>query len=261
MVATHPDDHSVDLVMSDDGSRLVGVQVQVPSGSTRTGTVDLPAVPEKANKWDITDPTDQEMIALVDKFGSGVPVVTGFIYPQINQILSKDPKRRLSRHQSDVQWSIDGDGNIQLVHPSGTYVRIGESADVEETAGANADANAAVDRNTGRKVNVRIGMAGGTAVLTIAPDGAVSLTTQSTVNVDAQGAVTVKTPSATIDAPETTCTGNLTVNGMLTYKGGMKGSGGGGTAAVIDGNVQVNGSGNVSGDWITSGANSNHHTH
>lgn len=202
VVATHPEDHSVDLVMSDDGSRLVGVQVMTPSGSTRTGTIDMPAVPEKANKWDITQPTDQEMIAMVATFGSGNPVVVGFLYPQINQMLSSDPKRRVSRHQSDVQWSIDGDGNVQLVHPSGTYIRIGESADAEETAGKNADANAAVDRNTGRQVNVRIGMGGGTAILTIAPDGAVSLTTQTTINLKAQGAISIESgDSITMVAP------------------------------------------------------------
>lgn len=202
VVATHPEDHSVDLVMSDDGSRLVGVQVMTPSGSTRTGTIDMPAVPEKANKWDITQPTDQEMIAMVATFGSGNPVVVGFLYPQINQMLSSDPKRRVSRHQSDVQWSIDGDGNVQLVHPSGTYIRIGESADAEETAGKNADTNAAVDRNTGRQVNVRIGMGGGTAILTIAPDGAVSLTTQTTINLQAQGAISIESgDSITMVAP------------------------------------------------------------
>lgn len=186
VVATHPEDHSVDLVMSDDGSRLVGVQVLTPSGSTRTGTVDLPAVPQKADKWDITQQTDQEMIAMVGYMGAN-PVVVGFLYPQVNQILSNDPKRRISRHQSDVQWSIDGDGNIQLDHPSGTYIRIGESPDREETAGANADGNAAFDRNTGRQVNIRIGMAGGSFDLTITPSGQLLVNAQGDMIFNSEG--------------------------------------------------------------------------
>lgn len=191
VVATHPEDHSVDLVMTDTGERLTGVQVMTPSGSARTGTVDLPAVPEKKNKWDITERTDQEMIAVVDTIGRN-PVVSGFLYPQINQVLSKDPKRRVSRHQSDVQWSIDGEGNIQLDHPSGTYIRVGEAPDQEETAGKNADGNAKSDRNTGRKVNIRIGLAGNAVVLTMTPDGAVTFTLQQDFSIEADGAIAMK---------------------------------------------------------------------
>jgi hypothetical protein len=191
VVDTHPEDHSVDLVMTDTGERLTGVQVMTPSGSTRTGTVDLPAVPKKKNKWDITEKTDQEMIAVVDYIGRQ-PVVGGFLYPQVNQVLSADPKRRVSRHQSDVQWSIDGDGNIQLDHPSGTYIRIGEAPDREDTEGKNADGNAKADRNTGRKVNVRIGLAGNAVVLTMTPDGAVSLTMEQDFTVEAKGNMAFK---------------------------------------------------------------------
>lgn len=208
MVATHPEDHSVDLVMADDGSRLVGIQVMTPNGSTRTGTVDLPAVPEKKDKWDITQTTGQDMIAMVDMVGR-TPVVTGFLYPQINQMLSKDPKRLVGRHQSDVSWGIDGNGNIQIDHPSGTYIRIGESADREETAGKNADANAKADRNTGSKVNVRVGLAGGAVVLTMTPDGAVSFTLKTDFSVEADGNIALKAKGGiSLDAD-----GDVTING------------------------------------------------
>ena len=73
--------------------------------------------------------------------------------------------------------------------------------------------------------------------------------------------VTVQAPSITLDAPQTTCTGNLTVNGLLTYKGGMAGSGGSGAAASIQGNVQVGGNINASGSVMDGGGNGNHHSH
>ena len=73
--------------------------------------------------------------------------------------------------------------------------------------------------------------------------------------------VTVQAPSITLDAPQTTCTGNLTVDGLLTYKGGMSGSGGSGAAASIQGNVQVEGNINASGTIMDGGGNSNHHSH
>lgn len=212
VVASHPEDHSVDIVMADDGSRLVGVQVMTPNGSSRSGSVDLPDIKPTGDKWDVTRRTGQDMIAMVDDY-NGYPVVTGFLYPQVNQMLSKDPKLRIDRHQSDVTTMIDGDGNIQIAHPSGTYIRIGESPDKVDMTGKNADGNAAFDRNTARRVNIRIGLAGGTLELTMTPDGAVSLKCNQTISIEAGQPVTVKTPQVTLDTPETHLTGNLTVDG------------------------------------------------
>lgn len=73
--------------------------------------------------------------------------------------------------------------------------------------------------------------------------------------------VTVQAPQVTVDSPETTCTGNLTVEGKLTYQGGMAGSGGGGAAATITGNVQVQGNISATGSVMDGGGNSNHHSH
>jgi phage baseplate assembly protein V len=47
--------------------------------------------------------------------------------------------------------------------------------------------------------------------------------------------------SVLIDTPETTCTGNLTVQKRLTYMGGMVGTTGGGAAATITGGVNFQG--------------------
>lgn len=92
--------------------------------------------------------------------------------------------------------------------------------------------------------------------------GTLTIVTTGPVNVTAAGPVTVKAPSVTIDAPETTITGNLLVKKKLTYQGGMAGSGGeGGASAVIDGGVQVNGDVNATGSVMDGGSNSNHHSH
>ena len=86
VVDTHPEDNSIDLVLADTGARLVGVQVMCQSASARTGTADLPVFPTKKNKWDVSETTDQDMIALIDYVGRN-PVVVGFLFPQINQVL------------------------------------------------------------------------------------------------------------------------------------------------------------------------------
>jgi len=65
------------------------------------------------------------------------------------------------------------------------------------------------------------------------------------------GNVTVKTPTfVKIDSPQTTVTGRLTVQGLLTYQAGMSGRGGSGAAASIEGNVQIT-SGDLTADNIS----------
>ena len=65
--------------------------------------------------------------------------------------------------------------------------------------------------------------------------------------------VTVQAPSITLDAPQTTCTGKLTVKGLLTYTSGMAGSGnsGSGAAASISGTVNATA---VTAGSVTAGA-------
>lgn len=191
VVATHPGDHSVDVVLS-DGRRLAGVQVLTPNGSARSGTFDMPAMPEREGeaKWDVSQPHGQDQIALVEFVGE-VPVVVGFLYPQVSQMTFDDPKIRVTRHQSDVVQIIDGDGNIDLIHPSGFAVRIGETPDHAAPAGKNVDGTLAIDRNTDRKPYIRLTMADGTAQLTIAPDGAVTLTTKAGIDIQADSDIKI----------------------------------------------------------------------
>ena len=61
------------------------------------------------------------------------------------------------------------------------------------------------------------------------------------VRVTTSGKVLVQASEVTLDAPQTTTTGNLLVQGSLTYQGGMTGSGGKGAAAQINGNIRITG--------------------
>lgn len=54
------------------------------------------------------------------------------------------------------------------------------------------------------------------------------------------------TPSITHDAPDTFCTGKLTVTGLLTYQAGLAGTGAGQTSEIA-GNIIVRGSATVDG--------------
>jgi hypothetical protein len=65
--------------------------------------------------------------------------------------------------------------------------------------------------------------------------------------------VTVKTPLALIDAENTHCTKNLTVDGLLTFNGGMQGKAGpgGGPAMIVSGGAAFS-------DDVTAGGTSVH---
>ena len=73
--------------------------------------------------------------------------------------------------------------------------------------------------------------------------------------------------SLTIDTPETTVTGNLTVKkqttsqGLLTYQNGMTGTGGAGGATTIRGNINHTGTLSNSGDITANGISLSRHTH
>lgn len=76
----------------------------------------------------------------------------------------------------------------------------------------------------------------------------------TTLTMTAAG-TTLETPQLTVDAPQSTFTGNVTVQGLLAYQGGMTGSGGSG--ASIDGPLSITG-GTVTHDSKNIGST---HTH
>lgn len=284
VVASHPEDHSVDLVMVDDGSRHVGVQVLTPSASTTAGLADLPAPGAGGDKWSLASRKAQDVLAIAGMLeGSSIPVVLGFVFPQVNGVLFAE-NRRIMRHGSDVYTSIDGDGNLEVSHPSGTFVRIAETPEHEDLTGRDFDGNWRITNNTARPVHLRVEVqaagarkfmlhvnpSGDVVVehdgdLTVKTAGSATVEVGGSASVDvggttalvSAGAVSVDAPSVTLDTPQTTCTGNLTVQGLLTYQAGMAGSGGSGATLVgpmnVQGNVTTTGSLTNNGKDVGSG--------
>ena len=68
------------------------------------------------------------------------------------------------------------------------------------------------------------------------------------VLVKTSGKVLVQASAVTIDAPETTTTGNLLVQGSFTYLGDLTGGGGAGASAVINGSLKTTGSIDAGGE-------------
>jgi hypothetical protein len=193
VVATHWDAHTVDLVMVMDGRPVNGVRVMSPMASTNTGLADLPdPVPVSADKALASGgaSVEREMIAVVAHFNN-LPVVIGFLHPVETQMIFADKERMVYRHASDVYQTIDKDGNFEFSHPGGAYIRIGTTSAHEDLTGKDVNAAWKIKRNTDKQVHIHVEQANGKATLDIAPDGAIAITTATTVSVNATGDATV----------------------------------------------------------------------
>jgi len=86
------------------------------------------------------------------------------------------------------------------------------------------------------------------ATVDVPAGGSITLHIGGTTLLLEDGKATLTTPKLLVDSPQSTFTGAVTVQGLLTYQAGMSGSGGG-TTAAINGDIVVTG-GNVTADGI-----------
>jgi phage baseplate assembly protein gpV len=257
VVGVHRESGTVDLIMMHNDRPVSAVKVMSGAASGNTGFTDIP-VPDinAANPYQASNTGGRDMVAVVAEF-SGIPVVLGFLFPTIAQMLFPDANRMIYRHASDVYLTIDDAGNTELAHPSGAYLRIGKSGAHEDLTGKDYNGKWKIARNTAADVHFHIAMGGGAASLDIAPDGTILVNANGTVTINAQGATTVKAPSVTVDSPQSTFTGAVTVKGAFVFQSGMTGSAGsgGGSTMTIDGTASF------SGDVTANGTSVHGHKH
>jgi hypothetical protein len=253
VAAVHPEDHSVDLVMTDDGSRLAGVQVMSGAATTNTGSNDLAdiSIPSSGDPWDLTTQTDRDAMAVVGFFGRH-PIVLGFLFPQVCQMTFDRKNFSVHRHPSDVYVAIDNDGNTEVYHPSGTFLRIGASPAHEDLTGKDVDGEWKIAKNTDSAPYVHLVTAAAGAVkadLQIDPAGNISLdhvgnltshtagnaavTVDGTTTVTSGGNAHVTAPQLLVTCPDTTFTGHVAIQGGLAVSGGE--------GAAVSGNLAATG--------------------
>lgn len=243
VVATYPEGFSIDVRL-EDGSRLSNVQVTVPAGSSDTGIADLADIgmPADESRWELKGNPARYMRAVLAIF-RGVPLCIGFLMPQENQISFAQKNRRVMRHASDVYTSIDKDGNTELYHPSGTFLRIGTAAAHEDLTGTDFDKKWAIAKNTDKAVHVQLTVANAGEVmatvnidpsgnisiqhagnLTVQTDGNAGVTVGGNATIDVEGTADLTAASLAINC-DTTITGNLQVNGDVDATGDVTADG------------------------------------
>ena len=241
VVAVYPQGQSIDVLLPDSGSRLTNVQVMVPTGSDSTGAVDLPdpGLPQDDTRWNITNDPKRNIRAVLGSY-QGNPICIGFLLPQIGQMTFNQPNRRITRHASDVYSTVDQFGNIEVYHPSGTFIRIGTTAAHEDLTGEDFDAAWAIANNTATAPYLNVTIANGGAV-------------KATFLVDPAGNVSLTAPTFTV-----TASGGITLNGATLDKNGNLGVPG---TAIVDGAFTTNSTFNAAGTTSGGGVNLDTHTH
>lgn len=191
VAAVHPEDNSVDLVMVADGAHLSGVQVLSMSASTDSGIAGIaePSATADGDKWSLNEGTDRDLIAAVAYIGRR-PVVTGFLFPQVCQMLFKRKNFFINRHPSDVYTTIDDNGNVTVMHPNGTFLQIGTSANPEDLTFKDFDKKFVTTRNKDKAVFVKLRVVKDdveAANFTINPNGTVSLQAATGITMSTPG--------------------------------------------------------------------------
>lgn len=246
VTAVYPEGQSIDVLMSDDGSRFSNVQVMVPSGSSDTGLVDLPdpGLPADDSRWNFNSNPERFLRAVL-AFYRGNPVCIGFLLPQVTEMTFKRKNFRVFRHASDVYTTIDDSGNTEFHHPSGVYLRIATNPAHEDLTGQDFDKKWAITKNLAATVHVHLAALGGMS-LDIDPAGHVVLT-----------APTITINGTTVINGQTTVNGQTAINGATDVTGATIALNGATTitgATDIVGATSINGATvDGSGDFATTG--------
>lgn len=198
VVAVHTESHAVDVVIMDDNRRFAGVQVLCAMAGGNVGAVDLPepSVTDPKMPYESSNTGVNDIYALVAWVSRDIPIVVGFLFPHVAECLFTGKNFRVNRHASDVYSTIDAAGNIEVSHPSGTYIRIGETPEHVDLTGQDYDAKWKIKANTSRLPNFHIQVANVNGVKTtfnIDPSGNVSLTTAGTISLSSVGNMTLHT--------------------------------------------------------------------
>lgn len=179
-----------------DGRRLVDVRVMTGFASSATGVADLPDPVLGSGGGDdpaAADRGEREMVAVIG-FSPMGPVCFGFLFPHVSELMFKDRNRKVARHASDVYWTIDGKGNSEFFHPSGAYVRFGESGEHEDLTGKDFDGKWKIRRNMDSKVHIRVEQANGLASFDIDPSGNIKVKAAGRIDMESGVGMSFKAP-------------------------------------------------------------------
>lgn len=245
VLKVHQHDNSLDIQLSYDDSVLTGVPLIGPMMTTSSGVVDMHH-PE-GNTQDGPGSKTRDSCVIVARTSSGF-IALGFLSLQVNQMAFNRKNFKVDRHASDVYHTIDNDGNVELSHPSGTFVRVASSPAHEDLTGKDTDKLWQIDRNKAAKVwlSVVVANAGKVAAeIKIDPKGNISILNNGKLTITSKGSTAITASDITING-QTTINGNTAINGNISL-----GSSPSGKDVSMIGNLSITGNLSINDGVLT----------
>lgn len=192
-----PGAQTFDGVAMDTGDYIRSIQVLSPYAGTDFGfTGGIPS-PESEG-WEENkeiDPNKRDIVGIVINI-KGRPVCLGFCYPQVTHLAftkEADKNRLIERHTSDVYRSISDEGDMDIVHPSGAWIRIGKGEDPDDLTGRDFDHRWHLKHNKSNKISITIRNTSGdyNGKIVIDQDGNIEIKAQDHLRITAGETITI----------------------------------------------------------------------
>lgn len=233
-----PSSNTADVVTIDNDISLLGCNIacSMPAGFVY-GARYIPTHDDANPEVEyVNSPGDIYCVAAFLENDYNNAAILGFLFPLETTLSIAEYGLYIFRHESDVMWMVRGDGTMQIYHPSGSIIKIGddntnEMTDDRETGGlypAKTDGlyiRPAADYNAQKETNLFIKWYTGQEI-TLDKDGKIiakvkdGSAEKASLTLDPAGTVTISIPSTgTYDISVPGGTVNVTANQINLIKG------------------------------------------
>lgn len=184
----YPEGHQFDGLFLDTGEYCRCVQMMSSYAGTDFGFASgIPAPEEEGyDENRETDPDRRNVIAVVASIATGY-IGLGFLFPQVNHLAftkEQDKNRLTERHTSDFYRTVSDDGDMDMVHPSGVHIRIGDGERPDRLEGRDYDKRFRLKRNKAKPVTLSlVNESGGRSKVILKPDGSIDIIASTYVHV------------------------------------------------------------------------------
>lgn len=124
-----PSSNTADVVTIDNNISLLGCNVVCPyPAGFAYGARYFPTHDDQNSEIEyVNSPGDIYCVAAFIENDYNNAAILGFLFPLETTLSIAEYGLYIFRHESDVIWMIRGDGTIQIYHPSGSIIKIGDN--------------------------------------------------------------------------------------------------------------------------------------
>lgn len=232
VIRFYPSNNTADVVTVDNNISLTGCNItcSMPAGFAY-GARYFPTHDDQNPEVEyVNSAGDVYCVAAFLENDYNNAAILGFLFPLETTLSIAEYGLYIFRHESDVMWMVRGDGTMQIYHPSGSIIKIGDDNSNELTDDRDSGGiypaktngmyiRPASDYNASKTSNLFIKWYQGQEI-TLDSAGNLIVNTRdnaAVLTMTPAGAVTVQSSSVDVQAPGGTI--NVTANAINLIKG------------------------------------------